>query len=177
MAIGEGQQVPQGLHLHSRPRSLGATGNIKQENRIIRLCFGKSLLEAALIPWEGKRAEGRAPFQTVPCPQGKRRTGHQSFLREQTLSFGNHSQARIMLENKAIFSSRKACMLPSPGKTFYPSGRQSQVVPSLIKNQYLLCTNQNRHSGGRKGTGKNKMSKKRQGPPSLAALQSTWVGG
>lgn len=65
-------------------QDLGATGNVKQGNRTTGLCFRKSLLEVPLIPGEGKKSKGRWPFQRVPCPWGKRETGHQSFLREQT---------------------------------------------------------------------------------------------
>lgn len=82
-----------------------------------------------------------------------------------------------MLETKPS-SLAKKLLLPSPGKKFYPSDRQSQVIHSFIKNKYLLCVNQNRHTGSEKGTGQNKMSKnKRQDPPSFAALESRWVGG
>lgn len=58
----------QGPNLPSRPRSLGATGHVEQENRSIGPCFGKNLLEVVLIPQEGKKSERRGPFQRVACP-------------------------------------------------------------------------------------------------------------
>lgn len=59
------------------------------ESRTIGLCFGKGLLEVVLLtPQEGKKSEGREPFQTVPCPGGERgEIGHQTFLRADICTF------------------------------------------------------------------------------------------
>lgn len=50
----------------------GLQGPLEIESRTIGLCFGKGLLEVVLTPQEGKKSEGREPFQRVPGPRRER---------------------------------------------------------------------------------------------------------
>lgn len=76
------------LSLESQDWSSGALGNLKQESRQSDLCFEKGPTKMVLILGEGKKSEGRGPFQRVLCPWGERKTGHQSFQRERTSELG-----------------------------------------------------------------------------------------
>lgn len=77
-----------------------------------------------------------------------------SFKGSGHLSVANYFQAWIMLETKPSTLAERLLLLPSPGGKCYPSDRQSQVIiHSFIQKMYFLCTNQNRCSGRKMGTG------------------------